>query len=93
MRGLILLSLVLPLALAWPTRKPEAAPAVKQDEKQGEFIGVAMMEEDGTIIMRLRARSRVAHWASAPLSIRRLTPNIKKYCRISVRFVKADPCR
>ena len=58
MKGLMLLSLVLPLALACSNApNSAAAPALKQDEKQGESIGVAMMQEDGTIIMRLRARS------------------------------------
>lgn len=33
------------------------AQAIKQDEKQEQFIGVATMEEDGTIVLRLRAKT------------------------------------
>ena len=33
------------------------AQAIKQDEKQEQFIGVATMKDDGTIVLRLRAKS------------------------------------
>ena len=50
-----------------------------EKEKQTEFIGVATMKDDGTIVLRLRAKSRQGGVGGrrAPWCIRRLTPIIK----------------
>jgi hypothetical protein len=50
------LNVLLVLACAdWPTYAE--AQAIKQEGKQEQSIGVATMEDDGTIVLRLRAKS------------------------------------
>lgn len=60
-----------------------------EEEKPKDSIGVATMNDDGTIVLRLRTSHPTVAWAKEPWCIRRLTPNIRTYSRTSDRFEKA----
>lgn len=58
MKRVLLASLILLLNLACSSLPNYAeAQAIKQKEKQEQPIGVATMKDDGTIVLRLRAKS------------------------------------
>lgn len=52
-----------------------------------ESIGTAMMKDDGTIVLRLRARTSAGALGEGVLTYPRVIPNIRKLFPISARFV------